>query len=329
MTDGPARLRLSIATCPYDRIASLRDGEVVPEGIELDYSTRIPAHDIFLAMVEQGAYDVSEMSLALYTISRTRGGFPFVALPVFPSRVFRHGNFYVNRRTGIETPKGLEGKRVGIQEYRQTAGIWMRGMLRDEYGVDTDSIRWVEGGVDIPRGPKDSDVRPDAELSIERLPEGGTLSEALAAGEIDAILTARQPASARTSDDVIRLIPDFRAAEKDYVRKTGIFPIMHTVVMQEALYRDNPWIAQSLYDAFEESKALAMKRLRYSGAMMTMLPWQYDDIDEMDGVFAGDPWAYGVEANRAQLQTFYRYLVEERFLPAAPSPDDLFPSVGG
>jgi len=178
-------LTLTVATCPYDRVVPLRTGEVMPEGIRLDYQIRIPAHDIFLAMVERQAYDVSEMSLALYTIARSRGEFPFVALPVFPSRVFRHGNLYVNRRTGIETPKQMEGKRVGIQEYRQTAGIWMRGMLRDEYGVDTDSIHWVEGGVDIPRGPKDSDVRPDAELSIERLPEGGTLSEALAAGEID------------------------------------------------------------------------------------------------------------------------------------------------
>lgn len=323
MTD----LTLSIATCPYDRVASLRDGEVAPDGITLDYTTRIPAHDIFLAMVERGAWDVSEMSLALYTIARARGEFPFVALPVFPSRVFRHGNIYVNRRTGIETPKGLEGARVGIQEYRQTAGIWMRGMLRDEYGVDTGSIRWVEGGVDIPRGPKDSDMRPDGALSIEPLPDGGTLSAALADGDIDAILSARQPASARTCDDVIRLIPDFRAVEQAYVRKTGIFPIMHTVVMKEQVWRDHPWIAASLYRAFEGAKALAMDRLRYSGAMMSMLPWQYDDLDEMDRVFGGDPWAYGVEPNRAQLDTFYRYLVEERFLPEAPSADELFAPV--
>lgn len=325
MTD----LTLAIATCPYDRIAPLRDGEVVPDGITLDYSTQIPAHNIFLAMVEKGSWDVSEMSLALYTIARTRGDFPFVALPIFPSRVFRHGNLFVNRKTGIETPKGLEGARVGIQEYRQTAGIWMRGMLRDEYGVDTGSIHWVEGGVDIPRGPKDSDVRPDGELSIERLPEGGTLSEALAKGDIDVILSARQPASARTCDDVVRLIPDFRAVEQAYVKKTGIFPIMHTVVMKEQVYRDNPWIAASLYRAFEEAKALTMERLRYSGAMMSMLPWQYDDIDEMDRVFDGDPWAYGVDANRSQLDSFYRYLVEERFLPEAPSADELFAPVEG
>lgn len=322
-------LTLTVATCPYDRVAPLRTGEVVPQGIRLDYRVHIPAHDIFLAMVERGAYDVSEMSLALYTIARTRGGFPFVALPVFPSRVFRHGNLFVNRRTGIESPKQIEGKRVGIQEYRQTAGIWMRGMLRDEYGVDTGTIRWVEGGVDIPRAPKDSDVRPDGELSIERLPEGGTLSEALAAGEIDVLLTARQPASARTCADVVRLIPDFRAVEQSYVQRTGNFPIMHTLVMQEQLYRDNPWIAASLYRAFEEAKALTMQRLRYSGAMMSMLPWQYDDIDEMDRVFAGDPWAYGVEANRAQLDNFYRYLVEERFLPEAPGTDALFAPVDG
>ena len=322
-------LTLSIASCPYDRIAALRGGEVVPDGIALDYSVHVPAHDIFLAMVERGAYDVSELSLALYTVSRTRGGFPFVAIPVFPSRSFRHGNLFVNRRSGIETPKQIEGKRVGIQEFRQTAGIWMRGMLRDEYGVDTDTIRWVEGGVNVPRRSRDSDLRPGGELAIEPLPDGGTLSEALAEGEIDVLLTARQPDSARTSEDVVRLIPDFRTVEQDYVRRTGIFPIMHTVVIQEPLYRDNPWIAASLYRAFEESKALAIQRMRYTGAMMTMLPWQHDDIDEMDRVFAGDPWAYGIEANRAQLDTFYRYLVEERFLPEAPSVDEMFVPVDG
>jgi 4,5-dihydroxyphthalate decarboxylase len=329
MTD----LTLHIASGPYDRIEALRYGVIKPEGITVNYETRIPVHSIFVGMAEREEFDVSEMSLSLYTTRRSRalaGGepFPFVAIPVFPSRVFRHGNFFVNRKTGITTPKGLEGKRVGIQEYRQTAGIWMRGILRDEYGVDTDNIDWVEGGVDVARKPTASDVMPDRDVRMSALVQHDTLADALAGGEIDAIMAARQPKTYRTCEDIERLIPDFRAAEQDWFRRTGIFPIMHTVVIREALYRENSWIAQSLFNAFEASKEKAREQMRYTGAMMYMTPWLYDDLEEMDRVFGGDdPWPYGLDANRAHLGTFMRHLVEEAFLPQPTSLDDLFVAV--
>ena len=327
-----ADLTLHIASGPYDRIEALRYGAVKPEGITVNYETRIPVHGIFVGMAEREEFDVSEMSLSLYTTKRSRalaGGepFPFVAIPVFPSRVFRHGNFFVNRKTGIGTPKGLEGKRVGIQEYRQTAGIWMRGILRDEYGVDTETIEWVEGGVDAPRKPTASDVMPDREVRMSALAESDTLADALARGRIDAIMAARQPKTWRTCEDIERLIPDFRAAEQDWFRRTGIFPIMHTVVMREALYRENPWIAKSLFDAFEASKEKAREQMHYTGAMMYMTPWLYDDLEEMDRVFGGDPWPYGLEPNRAHLGTFMRHLVEEDFLPKPTKLDELFAAV--
>ena len=328
MTD----LVLHIASGPYDRIEALRYGAVKPDGITLNYETRIPVHSIFVGMAEREEFDVSEMSLALYLTKRSRalaGGeeFPFVAIPVFPSRVFRHGNFFINRKTGIKVPKDLEGKRVGIQEYRQTAGIWMRGILRDDYGVDTDTIDWVEGGVDVPRKPSASDVRPDRELRIGELVEHDTLSAALSGGEVDAVMAARIPSSARSDENVARLIPDFRKIEQDWFARTGIFPIMHTVVMREALYRDNPWMAQSLFTAFETSKAKAIEQMRYTGAMMYMTPWMFDDLDEMDRVFGGDPWPYGLVPNRAHLETFLRHLVTEAFLPAPVPLDDLFAAV--
>jgi 4,5-dihydroxyphthalate decarboxylase len=250
--------------------------------------------------------------------------FPFVAIPVFRSRVFRHGNFFINRKTGIESPKDLEGKRVGIQEYRQTAGIWMRGILRDEYGVDTDTIDWVEGGVDLPRKPSASDVRPDRELRISELSDHDTLSAALSGGEIDAVMAARVPSSARTDSNIARLIPDFRKVEQAWFARTKIFPIMHTVVMRETLYRENPWMAQSLFTAFEASKAKAVEQMRYTGAMMYMTPWMFDDLDEMDRVFGGDPWPYGLDTNRAHLETFMGHLVTEAFLPAPTPLNDLF-----
>mgnify|MGYP001028609753 FL=1 len=328
-----ADLNLSVATGPYDRVASLRLGEIKPEGITLDYHAQVPVHGIFVAMAEREAWDASEMSLALYTVKRARalaGGepFPFTAIPVFPSRVFRHGNIFINRQAGINTPKDLEGKRIGIQEYRQSAGIWIRGILRDEYGVDTETIQWIEGGVNEPRKATASDIRPDRDINIVELGTADTLSAALATGEIDAIIAARQPCSSQTSDDVVRLIPDYRDAERAYFKKTGIFPIMHTLVIRDAVYNENPWIAKNLFNAFEASKAKAAELMAYTGAIVVMTPWLHDAVDEMSAIFNGDAWPYGLEANRRHLETFTRYLVEEGFLSETPALDDIFASVG-
>ena len=327
-------LSLSVATGPYDRVAALRNGEIKPEGISLDYHAQFPVHDIFVAMAERGAWDASELSLALYMTKRGRAlrgadAFPFVAIPVFPSRVFRHGNIFTNAKAGIASPNDLEGKRIGIQEYRQTAGIWVRGILRDEYGVDTGTVRWVEGGVNDPRKPTASDVRPVKPVDISPLEQASTLSEALASGEIDAVIAARQPTSLASCDDVVRLIPNYREAERDYFTRTGIFPIMHTLVIREAVWRENPWIAASLFHAFEASKAHAAELMAYTGAMVYMTPWLHDDLDEMNAIFNGDAWPYGLAANRAHLETFLRYLVEEDFLPEAAPLDELFADVSG
>jgi 4,5-dihydroxyphthalate decarboxylase len=322
-------LDLTIATVPYDRVEALRLGTVRPDGIALDYKTAIPAHDIFYAMVEREAYDVSEMSLAYALMRLAAGSAPFVAIPVFPSRVFRHGNIFVNRKAGIATPRDLEHRRVGIQEFRQTALIWARGMLRDDHGVDTGAIRWVEGGVNEPKRNSATDMRPRRGFSIEPLAAGRSLSDALAAGEVDAVIAAMVPESFRTSDDVVRLFPDYRAMEHDYFRRTGLFPIMHTLVIRTPVYQANRWIAGSLFRAFEAAKAVAAKRMRYSGAMVYMTPWLQSDIEEMDAVFGGDAWPYGLDANRSQLDTFLRYLVEDGFLDRAPRLDDLFVPVTG
>jgi 4,5-dihydroxyphthalate decarboxylase len=321
-------LNLTIATVPYDRVEALRFGEVRPDGITLVFRTVIPAHDIFYAMVEREAYDVSEMSLAYSLVRLAAGDAPFVAVPVFPSRVFRHGCIFVNRNAGIAKPKDLEGRRVGIQEFRQSALVWVRGMLRDDHGVDTGSIRWVEGGVNEPKRNTSTDMKSGRAWHIDAL-EGKSLSDALVAGEIDALIAATAPDSRRTSADVVRLFPDFRQREQDYFRRTGIFPIMHTLVVRKKIYRANPWVAASLFRAFEESKAVAAKRMRYTGAMVYMTPWLQSDVEEMDAVFGGDAWPYGMEANRNPLDTFLRYLVEDGFLDHAPGVDDLFVPVTG
>jgi len=320
-----AKLPITFACGPYDRMEALNLGVIQPDGIDLRYLAIQSPPEIFARMIKTHSFDVSEMSLAHYCIMRTRGDFPYVALPVFPSRVFRHGYIFINTNKGIRAPKDLEGKRVGVQEYRQTAAVWVRGILQHEFGVDLDTIQWVEGGVNEPRAPDDEmDLRPVRELNIEIIPPDRTLNDMLEAGEIDAYYGARRPQALDTGRNVARLLPNYRELEKEYYQRTGFHPIMHTVVMREDLYREHPWVAENLYKACEASKAWALKQMRFSGAQRLMLPWLYDEIAEMDAVLGDNPWPYGLEPNRASLEAFNRYLVEQHFLARALPIEELF-----
>ncbi|HZT07540.1 MAG TPA: ABC transporter substrate-binding protein [Chloroflexota bacterium] len=321
-------LALTVACGPYDRTEALRTGAVLVEGIDLTYLPIQSPPEIFNRMVQKDSFDVAEMSVSLYMTRRSEGRFPFVALPIFPSRLFRHGFIFVNVDAGIREPKDLEGKRVGVQEFRQTAAVWIRGILHREYGVDLDSIHWLEGGVNAPRHPGTvMDLRPEEHQAVglvEFIPEGRTLSDMLASGEIDAFIGARRPFSLGKSPRVARLFPNYRAVERAYYQKTGIFPIMHTLVLRERLYAEKPWVAESIFKAFEQAKAWALEQMRFSGAMRYMLPWLYDDIDELDALFGADPWPYGLEPNRATLETLMQFLVDQRFLPKPTPVDQLF-----
>lgn len=324
------KLPLTMACGPYDRMEGLRDGTIQPEGIDLRYIPIQSSPEIFARMIKTNSFDIAEMSLAHYLIMRSRGEFPFVAIPVFPSRVFRHGYIYINRNAGISGPKDLEGKRVGVQEYRQTAGVWVRGILQHEYNVDLLTIHWVEGGVNTPRAEdEDMDLRPVRELSLEIIPADRTLNDMLESGEIDAYYGARRPDALDNGENVDRLFPDYRAQEKAYYEKTGFHPVMHTLVMPEELYREHPWVPESLLKACEASKKLAIENMRYSGAQRLMLPWLFDEIAEMQALMGDNAWAYGIERNRPLLEAFMGYLVEQAFLEK-PSPiDEMFTPIVG
>jgi len=318
-------LPVTMACGPYDRMEALAQGFVQPEGVALRYIPIQSPPEIFARMIKTHSFDVAEMSLAHYMIMRSRGEFPFIALPVFPSRVFRHSYIFINKNAGIQTPRDLEGKRVGVQEYRQTAGVWVRGILRQEYGVNLDSIKWIEGGVNEPRPPDDEmDLRPMQDVSLEIIPGDRTLNDMLESGEIDAYFGARRPAALDKGRNVARLFPDYREREKDFYQRTGFHPIMHTLVMREELFNEHPWLAESLYKACEESKRLAVRNMRFSGAQRTMLPWLYDEISEMDALMGANPWPYGVPANKAILTAFMSYLVDQKFLAKAKPVEDLF-----
>ncbi len=325
-----ANLPLTIACGPYDRMEAIRTGDVQIEGIDPTYVAIQSPPEIFARMVKTGSFDVAEMSTSYYLIRRAQGSFPFIALPVFPSRMFRHGFVFINTNAGIAEPQDLAGKRIGVQEYRQTAAVWIRGLLREELGVDLSDVRWLEGGVNVSRRPdSEFDLRPSKPISIETIPPGATLSAMLASGEIDALLGARRPASFGHHQDVARLLPDYRAREREYYARTGIFPIMHTLVMREDLWRTRPWVAESLFKGFDAAKAWAGEQMRFSGTMRYMLPWLFDDLDEIDELFGGDCWPYGLGPNRATLEAFVRYLVADGFLDAPISLDDMFTPIVG
>jgi 4,5-dihydroxyphthalate decarboxylase len=258
-----------------------------------------------------------------------RGDCSFVALPVFPSRVFRHGYIYiyVNRRSGIKVPKHLEHRRVGVALYTQTAAVWIRGHLAHQYGVDLSTIRWIEGAVEK-GGPHGNPHAPPLlkPVAIERNSSGRSLSELLAAGEIDALAAARHP---QPHPDVIPLFADAKAVERAFYEETRIFPIMHLVAIRRDRYQRDPWIAESLYKAFVEAKNRGLAQLRRSGAHAYMLPWIDQDVKEIDEVFGGDPWPYGIDANRATLEALVQYMAEQYLIARPLAIEDLFVPLPG
>lgn len=321
-----ANLPLTLACGPYDRTDALRTGLIQPEGIDLTYVPIQSPPEIFSRLIKKNSFDASEMSAAVYFQLRSKGKFPYIALPVFPSRLFRHGYVFINKRSGIREPHDLNGKRVGVQEYRQTAGVWIRGMLQHEYGVDLRSIRWLEGGVNAPRAfDTELDLRPQGGYSVDYIGADQTLDDMLLSGEIDAVLGARLPNCVRTHpDEVGKLFPNSRQLEQDYYLRTGLFPMMHTLVLREQLHVAQPWVSDSLYKAFVQAKEWCWQQMRFSGAARYMLPWLFDDIDELDRLFGDDPWPYGLEENRVSLEALNQYLVEQGLIPAPLALDDIF-----
>ncbi len=319
-------LPLTIACGPYDRMGGIADGRVQVEGIEPIYVSIKSGPEIFARMIKNKEFDVSEMSASTYMSARTRGDFPFVAIPVFPSKSFRHSFIFINKKSGIRVPSDLMGRRVGMMGYGQTAAVWIRGMLEEDFGIDLRKVSWLEGGSDAPYVAGKNITLP-AGINIEVIPDTVAMSDLLSRGEIDAMFGARHPASFGKTPDVIRLFPNYREIEQDYFRRTGIFPIMHTIVIREELYERHRWIAASLYKAFEEAKRLADRDMRFSGAMRYALPWLAHDIDEIDDLFNGDPFCYGVGANRASLSALARYLRNQGFIDRPIDVDAIFAPV--
>jgi 4,5-dihydroxyphthalate decarboxylase len=326
---GGQRVPITFACGLYDRMQALYTGEVRPEGIDLDFVNIDAPRAIFDRMAGGSEFDMSELSSTEFITRAAAGDRKFVALPVFPSRTFRHSFITVNRRAGINEPKDLAGKRIGVPLYTMTAAVWIRGHLQNDYGVDLSNVHWVQGSINGTAGHGSPTVLPMArKVQVTDNHTGKSLSQLLDEGEIDAIIGTTLPAAIKHNPDIQRLFPDFREVEKAYFRRTGIFPIMHLIAIKREVYEKNPSIGAPLYRAFCDSKQVALDKMRNLAALRYMLPWLTDDLDEIESVFGGDPWPYGLEANRKTLSTLITYMTEQGLLETEYPVDQLFVPVG-
>jgi|DewCreStandDraft_1066081.scaffolds.fasta_scaffold15522_2 4,5-dihydroxyphthalate decarboxylase len=311
-------MRLRYGGGVYDRTVALLAGIVKPEGVELEYVGGVP-NQIFRRMFDTAEFDVSEMSAGNYLSALTQGEDRFVGLPIFPSRVFRHGSIFVRTDAGIERPEDLRGRRVGVPEYGQTANVWVRAILQHEYGVHAREIHWVRGDTEkialqLPPG-----------VVVEDAPRGVTLSELLERGEIDAVAAPEKPACfVAGSPRVRRLFPDFPAVEADYYRRTGHFPIMHLVVMRRDVYERDRTLPRRLYAAFQAAKAWAYEQLARAGTLATSLAFQTAAYEQQLALLGDDPFAYGVARARATVEALAGYVYEQGLASRVVALEELF-----
>ena len=302
-----AKLRLTLACWNYDRTRALEDGRVQVDGVDLNYLS-LPVEETFFRMLRHREFDVAEMSLSSYVLSLFQPENPFIAIPVFPSRVFRHSGVFVSAKSGLAAPKDLIGKRVGLPEYQLTANVWIRGILEEHYGVPSTSVHYLTGGQETPGRSEKVTLQLPSQFRVDRIGPAKTLASMLAHGEIEAFYGPRTPSTFYAQPDAVRrLFPHFKEVEQDYFRQTGIFPIMHTVVIRRDVYDQHRWVAQSLVKAFDEAQRYAYDDLIETSALKTMLPWLVAHAEETREVMGRGFWSYGVAANRVTLETFLRY----------------------
>lgn len=314
---------LTLACWDYDRTQALAEGRVRPEGVDLTYLT-LPVEETFYRMMRYREFDVAELSLSSYVVSLCHDA-PFVAIPVFPSRSFRHNGIYVNAGSGIERPADLVGRVVGVAEYQLTANVWIRGILDEHHGVPVESVRYRTGGLHEPGRIEKAAVRLPPEIDIAPIEPGATLAGLLASGDVDAVYTPRSPRPFLDRDPrVRRLFADPRAEEEAYYRATGIFPVMHVIALRRDVYERRPWLAMSLYKAFTVAKAAATERLAETAAPLSMVPWSYAEFDRVRDLMGDDFWPYGLPANEHTLATFLRYSHAQGLADRLLRPDELF-----
>jgi 4,5-dihydroxyphthalate decarboxylase len=314
-----APLNLSLACGPYDRVRPLADGSVRIEGVDLNFLPIWPPHEIFWRMLRNAEFDSSELSLCNYMMCLDQGDDRFVGIPVFPSRIFRHSYVWVNVDAGIDQPKDLVGKRIGCPEYAMTALLYVRGLLKHDYGVLPEQLTWVRAI------PERVQLTLADDIHVEEVAAGKNIEDMLEQGEIDAYASPSPPAGFLSgSPRIRRLFPDPASLEADYYRRTGIFPIMHLIAIRRDVYERNRWLARSLTKAFQNAKDHAYEQMAGHLSSMVSLPWATLDLERARQVFNGDPYPYGVKENRASLEAAALFSYEQGLTKRLLAIEDLF-----
>ncbi len=322
-------MKLNVGVFQYDTTRALFDGTVAFAGAEATMTTAGTLPEIFEQMMTGREFEVAELGLTFY-LRTLDGDAPFVAIPVFPNRVFRHSCVYVNTAAGIDRPQDLTGRTIGeFGVYGQDSGVWAKGILMDEYGFEPERNRWVIGGLDRPMAPFGFVPHPvPKDLQVSVAPAGRTLGQMLEAGEIDALFSANVPQCVLDgSPHVRRLFPDFEPVERDYFRRTRIFPMMHTVVVPRELLAAEPGLARTVYQAFLEAKEVAAERYRQGRRLYevhSMVPWTNALVDRNRELLTDDWWPYGLAANHAAIDTYLRYHYEQGLSSRRWTPEEIF-----
>ena len=309
-----SKLKLTLACGRYDRTQPLIDGRIEPEAVDLTFVPLRPG-ETFWRMLNHGEFDVSEMSLSSYTILRSEGDTRFIAIPVFPSRVFRHSAIYLRADSKIERPQELKGKRIGVGDYQMTAAVWVRGFLLHEYGVAPNDVSWTIGR-------PIRTIKPPGGVRLESMRPDSTLEAMLERGEIDALVSVMIPQG--LGKTIRRLFGDPRQVERAYFEKTRIFPIMHTLVLKTRIYQEKPWLAVSFYRAFCRARDLAYRTMYDTDALTVSLPWVIDEVEASHQIFGPQIWDYSIEGSRPTLDALVAYLDEQQLSRRRMTVEELF-----
>ena len=318
-----SKLQLSIAMGDYDRTRALLDGSVQIDGVDPVCMTLSP-EEMFFRAFRGLEFDISELSFSSYLVKASKGESPYIAVPVFLSRAFRHTSIWV-RKDRVRRPEDLKGRRVGLPEYQLTANVWARAILADDFGVMPADMRWVRGGIDTPGRPEKIKLLLPPDVQIEDAPEGSTISDLLDRGEIDGYIAPRPPSGAALQNpNVGWLFDDPTATAKDYYRRTGVFPIMHVVGIKKELAAQHPWLPGAALKAFTQAKAAALEKLADTSATKVTLPFVEEQLKAARDSMGEDFWSYGVASNRRTLETFVRHHHSQGLSAKLMSVDEIF-----
>jgi 4,5-dihydroxyphthalate decarboxylase len=318
-----SKLKLSVAIGNYDRARPLFDGAVQIDGVDPVFMT-LPPEEIFFRAFRTIDFDICELSMSSFTVKTAQGHNPYVGVPAFVSRAFRHNSIYV-RTDRIKKPEDLRGKRIGLPEYQLTACVWARVFLEDDHGIKPSDVIWVRGGIDDPSRPEKITIKLPPDVRLEDAPEGKTISQLLESGDIDAFIAPRVPRLvAKNNPNIGWLFRDPIAAGKDYYKRTGIFPIMHVTGIRRTLVEQHPWLPAAVLKAFEQSKAKCLEELEDTATSKCTLPFVDEQLKAARELMGHDFWSYGLEPNRNVLETFLRHHHSEGLSPRLVTPEEMF-----